>query len=236
MACQTSATASTNDPIVGPFRASFAIGSADRFAEYRLRYDVFVEEYGFEPARADRLERDEFDDASCSLLLRDAISNDIAASQRLILPDRLPPGMLTNLERLYRPLPDRPPIDFTTMRRDSWAEASRTTVAKRYRWGSSETSLPAMVAIKYASIALAIAFGRPRLFSLSELRTARLIRRLGFAMVQVGAPVEFHGWRAPFQMDVASMLGSVAATDHDVVARLTEVARLLPGARHSCGF
>lgn len=212
--------------VVGPFRVSFAIGAEDRTEEYRLRYQYFVEECHFEPADSfpDGLERDEFDHASCALLLRDAQTGDPAGCQRLILPDHLPPGRLTNLEREYKPLAGQVGIVFSDLPRNGWAEASRTTVAHGYRWGGAETSMPAMVAIKYASIALAVAFGRSTLFSLSEPRTRRLIRRLGFPMLQVGAPVEFHGTRAPFRMDVDAMFRSVPAQD------LAAVDTLIRGA------
>lgn len=205
--------------VVGPFRITFAIGEDDRTEEYRLRYNVFVEECCFEsPDRcADGLERDEFDRASCSMLLHDVATGQVAGCQRLVLPDLLPPGTLTNLERQYQLLPDHPGVDFTAIPRNSWAEASRTTVAAPYRWGASSTSMPAMVAIKFGSIALATAFGRQSLYSLSEPHTARLIRRLGFPMVQVGAPVVFHGRRVPFRMDIEAMARSVHDTEQLVL-------------------
>ncbi|MEQ1574328.1 MAG: GNAT family N-acyltransferase [Vicinamibacterales bacterium] len=216
-----------NELIVGPYWVSFASDDEDRTDEYRLRYKVFVEEYGFESADRcpDGLERDEFDGAACSMLLRDAATGELAACQRLILPERLPQGTLTNLEHQYASLAGHPSVDFTALPRDSWAEASRTTIAKRYRWGGSAASMPAMMAIKFASIALATAFNRPRLFSLSEPPTARLIRRMGFLMVQIGAPVEFHGRRAPFSMDVDAMAQSVHDDEQVLLDNLVHGAR-----------
>ena len=201
--------------LVGPFRVSFAIGVADRSREFRLRYQYFVEECGFEPAAKcpDGLERDEFDAASCAMFVEDAVTQEPVACQRLVLPDRLPPGVLTNIEHCYRPLAGGKAFPLSALPRHHWAEASRTTVAKRYRWGSSETSMPGIVPIKYGSVALAIAFGRSTLFSMSEPRTSRLIRKLGFPMIQIGAPVEFHGTRAPFAMQVAAMHDSIPACD-----------------------
>jgi len=194
-------------PSVGPFQVEYAGGSASRLDEYRLRYSVFVEERQWLPAAAspDGLERDELDAASCAFLLRDVRTGEAAACQRFILPERLRSGLVTNAERFSSDLA----VDFDGLPRQSWAEVSRSTIGPKYRWGSSETSLPAMVAIKYASIALAVALDRRTLFSISDPRTARLTRRLGFKLHQVGAPIEFHGLRALFRIDVAEVLQSV---------------------------
>ncbi len=207
---------------VGPFRITFAFGPENRAKEYRLRYRVFVEECGFESAleHPDGLERDRFDDASCALFLEDRATGRPAGCQRLVLPDLLPPGTLTNIEREYVPLAGCRGIDFENSQPHGWAEASRTTVDPAYRWGSAGASMPAFQAIHYGSIALAIAFGRSALFSLSPRHTSRLIRRLGFTMVQVGAPVDFHGVRTPFRMDVSEMLAAVPPAARDTVDQL----------------
>ena len=215
----------TTDPIVGPFQIAFAVGTTDRFDEYRLRYEVFVEECHFKDANADRLERDEYDAASCSLMVRDAATGTSVACQRLILPDALPASLLTSFEHEYQPLPGEAPIEIDAICRHSWAEVSRTTVAPKYRWGSAATPMPTLMAVKYASIALAVAFERTTLFSMSEPRMARLIRRLGFPMIQVGSAVEFYGLRAPFRMDVAAMLHSVPNHDRETLGRLIDSAR-----------
>ena len=227
----------TADAIVGPFRVTLATSDADRTDEYRLRYEVFVEECRFLSGEGcvGRQERDEFDEGSCAFLLRDAESGEIAACQRLILPDRLPAGTITNFEREYQPLASGPHLDLATAPRGTWAEVSRTTVAPKYRWGGSAAALPAIVVMKYASIALSIAFGRSALFSLSEPAIVRLIRRLGFEMVQVGALVEFHGRRAPFRMDVDDIVRSVRDNDRPWLDRLIHAALRLPGTTRRPG-
>jgi N-acyl-L-homoserine lactone synthetase len=224
--------------LCGPYRVSFAIAADSRAKEFRLRYQYFVEECRFEPADRfpDGLEHDEFDDVSCALLVEDADTEEAAACQRLVLPDQLPPGLPTNIERHYSPLPGGEGVEFSTLPRHLWAEASRTTVAKKYRWGSARTEMPGMVPIKYGSLALAIAFGRSTLFSLSEPRTGRLIRKLGFPMVQIGAPIEFHGTRAPFAMRVVEMEDSVPASDRPIVdALILEALQLAAQARTQFG-
>jgi N-acyl-L-homoserine lactone synthetase len=223
MSRQASTIDGSDVSCVGPFQVEYAAGLAPRIDEYRLRYSVFVEERQWLAAERspDRLERDELDEACCALLLRDACTGEAAACQRFILPERVPPGLVTNVERLA----GSAGVEFTRLPLDSWAEVSRSTIAPKYRWGGSATSLPTMVAIKYASIALAVALDRRTLFSISDPRTARLTRRLGFTFHQVGAPFDFHGRRALFRIDVAEVLDSVPPDMRETLSRLIAGAR-----------
>jgi N-acyl-L-homoserine lactone synthetase len=215
------------DLAFGPFYIRYAAGTEPRTEEYRLRYDAFVEEHHWESPEAhrDRLERDEFDSICCSTLVIDSATGGAAACQRLILPEYLPAGRLTNAEREYRPLPTIPAIDFAAMPRFAWAEASRLTIARDYRWGSARTPMPAIVAVSYASLALALALDRTELFTISDPRTARLTRRIGIAMRQVGAVIDFHGMRAVFEIELAQVLGAVPAGWQPLVERLIDSAR-----------
>lgn len=217
----------------GPFAVRYAVGMEPRLEEHRLRYNTFVTEHHWEPADAcrDGLERDQFDRFSCSALIVDAATGEPAACQRLILPEYLPYGWLTNVEREHRPLPSGPCIDFKTMAIDRWAEASRLAIAPAYRWGSASTSLPAMVAVSYATLALALALGRSTVFTMSDPRTARLTRRMGIAMHQVGQLVDFHGRRGIFRIDLAQVLASTPVEYRPLVERLIDYARRLTVGR-----
>jgi N-acyl amino acid synthase of PEP-CTERM/exosortase system len=211
---------------VGPFHVEYAVGLAPRIDEYRLRYSVFVEERQWLSGHSSPagLERDEFDDACCALLLRDASTGEPAACQRFILPERLSSGLMTNVELLAKTFG----LDFDPPPSRSWVEVSRSTIAPKYRWGGmAATSIPTMVAIKYASVALAVALDRRTLFSISDPRTARLTRRLGFMLRQVGGPIEFHGKRALFSIDVAEVRQSVPADMRETVEQL------IGGAAHA---
>jgi len=217
----------------GSFRVRYAAGQEPRLDEYRLRYDAFVEENQWLPAAGcqDRLERDEFDAFSCSAVIVEPVTGEAAACQRLILPEHLPDGRLTNAERAYQPLRPGPAVDFMAMPRHTWAEASRLTIAPAYRSGSARRCQPAMLAIVYASLALAVALDRTTLFTLSDPRTARLTRRVGIDMRQVGQLVDFHGTRGIFRIDIADVLAGVSAEWRDAVDQLIGGARLLGVAR-----
>jgi N-acyl-L-homoserine lactone synthetase len=202
----------------------YRAGAGGRTDEYRLRHRVFVEERGWLAAGAagNELEQDDFDDYSCAFLLRDAASGEAAGCQRFILPERLPAGLTTNVERYA----DSLSVDFAALPLRSWSEVSRSTIAPGYRWGSGSAAVPALVGIKYASVALAVALDRRTLFSFSDLRTARLTRRIGIRLDRIGEPVAFHGRRAPFRMDVAQLLRSVPEAMTSALHDLVSAARL----------
>jgi N-acyl-L-homoserine lactone synthetase len=215
---------------VGPFRVEFAFGERGREDEFRLRYQIFVVEREWLPPDGliDCQERDEFDAASCAFLLREADTGIPVACQRLVMPDLLPPGKLTQIEEVtegtIREIAERP--------RQTWAEASRTSIIKRYRRGSSANTVPTMAVMKYASVAIALAFERNVIFSVSDPRTARLTRIFGVPLHQIGPVINFHGERAPFRMDVGEMLASTPDDMRRTIATLAAiVTRLRRGAR-----
>ena len=116
----------------GPFLVEFGAGTSCREDEYRLRYAVFVEERHYLSGiqDADKCERDEFDGQSVAFLLRDADTLEPAACQRLVVPDWLPAGVTTQVERLAA----ASGLSFDAEPRGAWAEVSRSTIARKYRW------------------------------------------------------------------------------------------------------
>jgi N-acyl-L-homoserine lactone synthetase len=225
----TIALDSTRGRSIGPYTVAFAAGTQAREDEYRLRYALFVEEHAWlEGNRVERMEIDEFDRFSCAFLLRDRETGEAAACQRLILPDRLPAGLVTNIERLTPSFANQ----VHGLTRDSWAEVSRTSIAQPYRWGRTGSAMPAMVAIQYASLALAIAFGRQTVFSFSDPRTARLTRRLGLVLRTIGAAIQLHGERLPYRIDMREVLSAIPAAFRGLLDDLTSAA----DAARTAGF
>lgn len=208
----------------GSFRVDYATAADDRVDEHRLRHAAFVEEHRWLTAEwcPPGLECDAFDPFSCSVLLTDAATAAPAACQRLILPERLPRGLRTNVEQECRAID--PAFGFDTLPRDSWAEASRLTIAPAFR-GWRDASRHSFRAVSYASLALAMALGRRTLFTLSDPRTPRLTHRLGFEMHQVGAVVDFYGPRAVYRIDIPEVVASVPDAARREVQRLAERAR-----------
>lgn len=210
------------DTLLGAFDVEFSAGTHGRTDEYRLRHSVFVEEREWlaaHPASV-RLEHDDYDAYSLSFVLRDPATGEPAACQRLILPDRLPASLTTPFEMLTVGQGA-----LGGLARHAWAEVSRTTVAPAYRWGAQAVAVPAMRAIKHASIALATAAGRTTLFSVSDPRTARLVRRMGVVCHRIGDLVDYHGVRALYRMDMREIADTVPPGLQDRLRQLTDRAR-----------
>lgn len=215
---------------VGGFDVHFAGGTADRRLEYGLRYQAFVLERGWEAPNASGLERDRWDACALGVLLTDAGTGRAAACQRLIVPDWLPGGEHTNVEVHCRPLAgvDAPRIDL--LPRHGWAEASRLTIAPDYRLGARLAARDAMRTIVYATLAGALALRRAMLFTLSDVRTARLTRLARVTMHQVGAIVPFHGDRATYRIDIAETEATLRARwRRDVERMVAAAARVVSG-------
>jgi N-acyl-L-homoserine lactone synthetase len=214
---------------IGPFRVEFTCGEAGREHEYRLRYQIFViERQWLSPeGLTDGQERDEFDAASCAFLLREADTGVPVACQRLVMPDFLPPGKATQIEEVTEGRIG----DIAGRPRHTWAEASRTSIIPAYRHGGS-AGVPTIKVMKYASVALALAFGRSAIFSVSDPRTARLMRLFGVKLTQIGGVFDYHGDRAPYRMDVDEMLASSPDDMRRTITHLAGyVTRLNPGVR-----
>lgn len=194
-------------PSIGPFAVEFSAGDSPRRDEYTLRHRVFVEEHRWlEPAvSGEPLERDEFDHGACACLLREEATGEVVACQRLILPDRLPPGHPTPVEQFTPGFE----LQVGHLHDEAWAEVSRTCIARPYRCGRRHADVPASTALQVATLALAVALGRPTLFSYSERATARLLRRIGIAMESIGPAIEYHGRRVPYRIDVAAVLDTL---------------------------
>jgi N-acyl-L-homoserine lactone synthetase len=214
---------STHPVRLGPYDVEFAAPDMDRTAELQLRYRIFVEERRWLPPDAHRqgIETDEFDPFSYAFLLRDAATGEAVACQRLVLPDRLPTGKLTQIEHLTLAYG----LDLASRPRDTWAEASRTSIAPHYRQGSANVEMPAIVAMKYPTLALARVLRRDALYSISDPRFARLARRQGVPMHRIGPVLDYHGPHAPYRFDVDEIAASVDPRLHETLAQLIDAAR-----------
>jgi N-acyl amino acid synthase of PEP-CTERM/exosortase system len=202
---------------------------------FRVRHSVYCEDLGFEPARADGLEQDEFDAQSIHLLIRHIPSASHVGCVRLV---GLPPGKeLQRLpfERVCHGLapgavPDAPE------RRARVAEVSRLAVVRTFRRRRGEAAQPApvsdhdfsggptlrfphvLVGLYLGVVAAATLHDIQRLFVLTEPRLSEHLHRLGLRVIRIGPPVEHRGVRVPSMIDVAP----VAQGLHSMVRPLYE--------------
>jgi N-acyl amino acid synthase of PEP-CTERM/exosortase system len=187
---------------------------------FRLRHGVYCEDLGFEPRRADGLERDEHDPHAIHLLIRHGPSAAFVGCVRLIC---LPPGREMQrlpFERLCSGLAPGAVPD-TPERRARIAEVSRLAVVRAFRRRRGEHAHPApvsdadfsgaptlrfpyvLVGLYLGVVAAAMLHGIQRLFVLTEPRLGEHLHRLGLRVIRIGPPVEHRGPRVPSMIDVA---------------------------------
>jgi N-acyl amino acid synthase of PEP-CTERM/exosortase system len=210
------------------FRAIPALDEDSRRAVFRIRHAVYCEELGYEPARPDGLEFDEFDARSVHCLLRSASNDDPVGCVRLVLADAHNPQAEFPFERLCSASLDRSVVDPTSLDRMKIAEVSRLAVVSRYRRRKGEQAValaidesdfgtpdrprfPYIAAGLYLSmLAQARHYGVETLFMLTERRLARQLSRLGVVLKTIGKPVEHRGLRYPSMMSVDEVIGGLS--------------------------
>ena len=232
------------------FRRWFEIAPATtaqlRDAAFSVRHSVYCEDLGFEPARADRLEQDEFDRQSLHLLIRHRASDAFVGCVRLVRPvpgqemQRLP------FEHVCHGLapgavPDSPE------RRARIAEVSRLAVVRSFRRRRGEAARPAplgesdfgagpalrfpyvLVGLYLGVVAAAALHDVQRMFVLTEPRLGTHLHRLGLRVIRIGPPVEHRGLRVPAMIDV----GPVEQGMHAMMRPLYEHVQGCVGAAYA---
>jgi N-acyl amino acid synthase of PEP-CTERM/exosortase system len=204
----------------GHFEVAPALSDELKDAVYGIRHRVYCEELGFEPMRADRREKDEYDAHSVHLLIRNVADEDFIGCARLILARPGDPYYPLPFERTCSATLDRNLVDPTSMPRSAVAEVSRLAIVNTYRRRKGEGSTADAVAqmdfgskerprfpyiqvgLYLGAVALAQRLGIERLFVLTEPRLASRFGKLGVKLLPVGAPVEHRGKRVPAMMRV----------------------------------
>jgi N-acyl amino acid synthase of PEP-CTERM/exosortase system len=181
---------------------------------------VYCEELGFEPIRADRREKDEYDAHSVHLLIRSLAEDGFIGCARLVLARPGDPYYPLPFERTCSATLDRNLVDPTSMPRSAVAEVSRLAIVNTFRRRKGEaTTADAIAQMHFGNrerprfpyiqvglylgiVALAQRLRIDTLFVLTEPRLANHFRKLGVKLRPVGAPVEHRGMRVPAMMSV----------------------------------
>lgn len=210
--------------LVEPYREYFTMHLADsdalREAVFRLRYDVYCRELGWEdPGRFPaQLEQDAYDPYSLHCLLRHRRSDSYAGTVRLVTtadsplqpplplidhcgdglfngplhPSRLPPGSFGEISRLA--------LRGQFRRRPSEQDNPEGQGQELFAWNQTERRrFPHIaLALYLAAAAAGLQRGLDGVYAMMEPRLARHLRFAGIRFEQVGAPVQFRGERAPY--------------------------------------
>ena len=202
-------------------------------AIYRLRYQVYVNECGFERAEdhPDSMEQDEYDHHAIHFYARLKHSDDLIGTARIILGSE----QTLPVERYFdiNPFP-------VEMKREQIAEISRLAISKKFRCRAIERAIFGMD--KLESRRSSPFFGNPRqlrrhyeqelvrglyvsLYQASKLRGLThwfmvmtkglgvILRRWGVDFVQIGPARDYHGIRAPYLISIEALERTLAKAD-----------------------
>lgn len=190
---------------------------------YKIRHEVYAEEFGWEPRSNNEMEIDECDIYSISLLLQHKRTGANAGTVRIVIPpqdqleSKLPFEIHCN-ESVRLAV-----VDPQCLPRGSFGEMSRMCVPLNFRRRTDETSSPFIIndlkgenifsdeeARNFPKISIGLYFGVLALarmqnlshfFVVMEPRLSRRIRRLGIHLKQCGDEIDYHGTRALFYME-----------------------------------
>lgn len=222
---------------------------------YRMRYEVYCEEMGFEePERfPDGLEYDMYDRRSRHCLLQHRASSVYAGCVRLILHDPDSPQDLFPFEKYCGFSLRRDVLDPASLPPGSFGEISRLTVRAAFRRRKSDNvpiteispnfasdrrgSMPIAVGLYVAGAALGLIEGLSGVFVMMEPRLARHLSLCDIRFKPVGNVVEYHGRpRGAFYIARDELLASLSPPLRYLLDRILidldpKAAGTLPEAR-----
>ena len=205
-----------------------AITPAAREAVYRIRHEVYCEDLGYEPIRADGLEHDSFDAHSMHCLIRTVgPTKQLVGCTRLVIPRPAAGHARLPFEISCAEALDLSIIDPARLPRERIAEVSRLAVRARYRRRRGEQHTPMAIqdqdfesndsprfpyipiSLYLGSIALAEHQGIDTLFVLTEPRLAQHFARFGVNIRQIGDVIEHRGARVPSVLNVPEIIDNL---------------------------
>ena len=217
--------------LVTPYHEYFNIKLADtdelRDRVFRLRYDVYCRELGWEDPAVfpDGREIDEFDETSIQCLLIHRPSGREAGAGRLVRPGRECPVPCLPLLTHYDPAlfnSDQSPLK---QLKGCFGEISRLALREQFRRRPGERDTPdghgpelfdwtlddrrrfphIALGLYLAAATVGLAEGMTSVYAMMEPRLARHLHFGGIYFEPVGEAIEFRGARAPFHISRAML-------------------------------
>lgn len=248
--------------VLNKFRQYFEIIQADteslRNEAFRLRYQVYCLEMGFEDATdlVDQRETDTFDSRSVHSIIRYKCNSTptVAAGVRLVLADRQDPGKPFPIEEHCEVSLKRAGFDPASIDRGTLAEISRFAVSKEFkrRVGESQSVsgigpvTDAYVAVKggarlmphltlglfAAIVRMSASNGITHWYAVMEPSLFRLLSRFGINFLPIGEMVDYHGMRRPCFGEIETVLAGIYDKRPDVWDFITSEGRYWPRPTH----
>jgi N-acyl amino acid synthase of PEP-CTERM/exosortase system len=231
---RASGPAAVESGIYDLFKRHLSVVAADTEAlldqVFRLRYQVYCVERGFENAaeHPDGRERDHDDGRSLHFLVLDRASGEAAGTVRLILPQI---GSELPVIRLARNTGGMLPAHST-------AEVSRFAVTKAFRrplatsWSSARDRRSGLPIIAFgliqAIVMMSAVGGITHIVAMMEPALLRLLRRMSIEFYPVGGLVEHHGLRQPGWAAMGHLCQRVKECHRELWEIATDAGRQLP--------
>jgi N-acyl amino acid synthase of PEP-CTERM/exosortase system len=211
-----------SDKFLQYFDIHFAASSEAKSRVFGVRYRVYCEEFGYEPAEEfpDHQEKDDFDANSLHALVIHKSSGLAAGCVRLVQPQKLASNDLLPFEKNCRESLDAQVMERLALDRATICEISRLAVdgAFRRRPGEQRTRFGEVdaldctqqerrtfsviaVACFLAATAMIDLTGRNNVFAMMEPFLPRLLRRAGLEFTRIGRDIDYHGLRAPYYIN-----------------------------------
>lgn len=209
---------------------------------FRIRHQVYCEELGYEPHRANQLEQDDFDKNAIHCLLLHKPSQTYAGCVRLILSDSQAPELNFPFEQVCGKSLCWTFDNSGDMGRKKYGEISRLAVTapfRRARHGAHTAHsgggppgagyeevrrlFPSVALGLYlASTAMGLSKGLDGVFAMMEPRLARQLRFFGIQCQQVGEAVEHRGTRVPYFICSQALLGNLKLECRTLLGRIQD--------------
>ncbi len=204
------------------FTIQFVNTDALREAMYRLRYAVYIEEFGYDSPDnfSKSMEKDEYDDLAIACLIYHRSSDEPVACVRMVHAsdcEQLPTEKFIQ-DSIY----DAETLVQLNDSRASWGEVSRLAVSKAYRRRSGELATPVgaigederaypllSVACFLACITLADMLNIEHVIASMEPVLPRLIKRTNIVFKEIGNLVEYHGKRKTYVVHKSDVLEAI---------------------------
>ncbi len=197
---------------------------------FKIRHKVYCEELGLEDIRNNEQEDDEFDPRSIFSLIKHKPSNTFTSCVRLVTSKS--PSELLPIEKYC--LASMTEQDFMPERfhRTEIAEISRLAVNLGFRRRKSdqfkgactgaisqanysETELRCFpfiaLGLYMAAISTSMNCGIKHVYVMMEPRMARNMKYIGINFKQLGPPIDYFGWRAPYYINPEVFTDNVSA-------------------------
>ncbi|WP_108445489.1 PEP-CTERM/exosortase system-associated acyltransferase [Halomonas denitrificans] len=212
------------EQFMNEFIFKLAISAQEKERIYRLRYDIYCEELGYEEPRdpSKKLEWDIHDQNSIHCFIEHRRTGLIAGCVRLVIPNPSSPPPLNQLPLQsygYQSL-THPTLHPDHLPPESYYEISRLAVNRIFRSKIQDNDVPGVSGnpavftpqekqifpllvsgLFLAGYALGRMTGKIQVFAMMEPRLPRLLAMSGFHFTKVGETIDFHGRRSAYYID-----------------------------------